>query len=179
MTITAIATLAVQSDDLQPVEQIDIATPLTITLTVCVLAAMVLIACAVALSRPRRSKPQPRAAHVHNKDKAKWQRRINDVLSRHQTGELTSEQAFTELAAICRDFASANTGQDMSAHTLTDIRLAPRNPSTRSGLDLLRITIEALYPPEFADRTVNAHAGQASVEDAAGWASTLVERWGR
>ncbi len=179
MTITAIAPLAVKSDDLKPVEQIDITTDLTIMLTICVLAAMALIACAVILARPSRSKPQPHAAHVPNKDRARWQRRIDDVLLRHKAGGLTSEQAFTELAAICRDFASANIGQDMSAHTLTDIRLEPRTPSTRGGLDLLRVTIEALYPPEFADRTVNAHASRASVEDAAGWVSTLVERWGR
>ena len=41
------------------------------------------------------------------------------------------------------------------------------------------MTIAALYPPEYADSAVDTHAREVSVDDAAGWASTLVERWGR
>ncbi len=177
MTVTATTQLAVTTSDLKPVAQLNITTALTIALTACLLVTLALIACAVILSRPRPSKAQPHAAHVHNEDKAKWHRRIDDVLLRHQADKLSSEQAFAELAAICRNFASVNIGQDMSAHTLTDLRMEPRNPSTRGGLDLLRVTIEALYPPEFAARTMNTN--QTSVEDAAGWVSSLVERWGR
>lgn len=177
MTIPAIAQLAVKTSDLKPVAQLSITTALTVVLAICLLVALALIACAVILSRPRHSKAQPHAAHVPNEDKAKWHHRINDVLLRHQADELTSEQAFAELAAICRNFASINIGQDMSTHTLTDIRLEPRTSSSGSGLDLLRVTIEALYPPEFAARTMNAN--QTSVEDAASWVSSLVERWGR
>lgn len=177
MTIPAIAQLAVKTSGLKPVEQLDITTALIIVLTACLLVALALIAGVIVLSRPRRSKPQPRAAHIANTNKAKWHQRIDDVLLRHKADELTSEQAFAELASICRNFASVHIGQDMSAHTLTDIRLEPRTPSSGSGLDLLRVTIEALYPPEFAARTVNAT--QTSVEDAAGWVSSLVERWGR
>ena len=105
--------------------------------------------------------------------------RIDDVLARYHAGTIDRETAFIELAAICRDIASAHTGRDLHAHTLADIRREPRNPATRTGLDTLRMTIAALYPPEFADATVDTHAREVSVDDAAGWASTLVERWGR
>ena len=55
----------------------------------------------------------------------------------------------------------------------------PRSDSigNRHGLDLLRQTIAALYPPEFADERFNAAAGEASVDEAAGWVATLIERW--
>lgn len=173
--------LAVNTDDLRPAESIDLATPLIVAGVLGVLLAVALIAGAVILSRPRRShdKPQPRGAHLSDTAKTQWHARIDDVLARYHAGTIDRETAFIELAAICRGIASAHTGRDLHAHTLADIRREPRNPATRTGLDTLRMTIAALYPPEFADATVDTHAREVSVDDAAGWASTLVERWGR
>ena len=124
-------------------------------------------------------KPQPRGAHLDDTVKTSWHRRIDDVVRRYHAEQIDRETAFIELAAICRGIASAHTGRDLHAHTLTDIRREPRNPSTRTGLDTRRMTIAALYPPEYADSAVDTHAREVSVDDAAGWASTLVERWGR
>ena len=98
------------------------------------------------------------------------------MVARHEGGALTREEAFAELSSIAREFASERTGRDFNAHTLTDIR---RETRAVGSVDLLRTTIAALYPPEFADVRVNAHARTADVREAAGWVSNLVERWGR
>lgn len=176
-----ISVLAMDTNDLQPVGQLDIATPLIVAAALAAVLAIALVAGAVLLSRPRRNrdKPQPRGAHLDDTVKTSWHRRIDDVVRRYHAEQIDRETAFIELAAICRGIASAHTGRDLHAHTLTDIRREPRNPSTRTGLDTLRMTIAALYPPEYADSAVDAHARGVSVDDAAGWASTLVERWGR
>lgn len=176
-----ISVLAVDTNDLQPVGQLDIATPLIVAATLAAVLAIALVAGAVLLSRPRRNrdKPQPRGAHLDDTVKTSWHRRIDDVVRRYHAEQIDRETAFIELAAICRGIASAHTGRDLHAHTLTDIRREPRNPSTRTGLDTLRMTIAALYPPEYADSAVDTYAREVSVDDAAGWASTLVERWGR
>lgn len=176
-----ISVLAVDTNDLQPVGQLDIATPLIVAAALAAVLAIALVAGAVLLSRPRRNrdKPQPRGAHLDDTVKTSWHRRIDDVVRRYHAEQIDRETAFIELAAICRGIASAHTGRDLHAHTLTDIRREPRNPSTRTGLDTLRMTIAALYPPEYADSAVDTYAREVSVDDAAGWASTLVERWGR
>jgi len=175
------ATLALKSDDLTPAGQIDMTGPFVAMLVAFLLLAAALITGVALLSRPRRNRVRTRPHGAHNGagDKAAWRARIDDVVARHADGALGREDAFAELATIARDFASEATGRDLASHTLTDIRVEPRDPSTRSGLDLLRMTIAALYPPEFADAAVNAHAREASVEEAAGWVSNLVERWGR
>ena len=176
-----ISVLAVDTNDLQPVGQLDIATPLIVAAALAAVLAIALVTGAVLLSRPRRNrdKPQPRGAHLDDTVKTSWHRRIDDVVRRYHAEQIDRETAFIELAAICRGIASAHTGRDLHAHTLTDIRREPRNPSTRTGLDTLRMTIAALDPPEYADSAVDTHAREVSVDDAAGWASTLVERWGR
>lgn len=84
-----------------------------------------------------------------------WHERIDDVVARHAKGDLTRENAFALLAAIARDFASAATGSDVRSQTLTDIEATPRTTGNQHGLTLLRQTIEALYPPEFADAERN------------------------
>ena len=82
-----------------------------------------------------------------------------------------------QLAAIARDFASTATGTDVRNQTLTDIEETPRTTGNQQGLTLLRQTIEALYPPEFADAERNHIARQATVEQAGEWVANLVERW--
>lgn len=172
--------VAVQNDDLTPVAQLDMTGPLVAVLAACLLLAATLIACVVLLSRPPRARRErTRGAHSMSTGKAAWHARIDEVTSRHAAGDIDREEAFLALAAIARDFASEATGRDLSTHTLADLRGERRDPSSRRGLDLLRMTIEALYPPEFADESVNAHARQADVAEAAGWVSNLVERWGR
>ena len=52
-----------------------------------------------------------------------------------------------------------------------------RSTGNQQGLTLLRQTIEALYPPEFADAERNHIARQATVEQAGEWVANLVERW--
>lgn len=76
-----------------------------------------------------------------------------------------------------RDFASTATGTDVRNQTLTDIEETPRTTGNQQGLTLLRQTIEALYPPEFADAERNHIARQATVEQAGEWVANLVERW--
>ncbi|MCH9275330.1 hypothetical protein JS533_003440 [Bifidobacterium amazonense] len=165
--------------DLTPVPQLGLAAPLLAAIAGCLSLAIVLIVLAVVLSRPRRrpANTARRGNHATGGDLAAWRARIEGIVSRHESGELSRERAFVELAETARDFAGAATGRDMSASTLRDLSSLPRGTAERQGLDLLRQTVAALYPPEFADAALNGHAASISVREAAGWVSNLVERW--
>ena len=67
--------------------------------------------------------------------------------------------------------------RDIRNRTLADIDAAPRTTGNQEGITLLRQTIEALYPPEFADAANNGIAREATVEQAGEWVANLVERW--
>ena len=139
--------------------------------------AIIGIVLVAALSKPRRARIQAPGAHAVQNQRMVWHRRIEEVVQRHEAGELNRVDAFSELAEIVRAYASATTGSDMAAHTLADFNAMPRTAANREGVDLLRQTIAALYPPEFADFASNAQAKTTTVRQAAGWVSNLVERW--
>lgn len=170
---------ALAEQDLLPVAQLDLTAPLVAAIVICLLLALVLTALSIVLSRPaRRAKRVSRpGTHSEVSGKSAWHARIEDIVRRHAAGDLEREDAFTELAAVARDYASAASSDDLRSSTLTDIARVPRHPGNRHGLDMLRQTIEALYPPEFADAAANAQARDTSVEEAAGWVAMLVERW--
>ncbi|OZG62297.1 hypothetical protein BLEM_0843 [Bifidobacterium lemurum] len=170
---------AADLNELDTVGELSLTTPLLVFLAVCLLLAAVLAAAAVMLSRPRRTAAKPaRGAHAHASDKTRWRARIDGVTRAYHDGELSREEAFVALARIAREFASLSSGRNLGASTLTDLA-SQRSGATRGGLQLLRQTIEALYPPEFADAAVNSHARGVEVDEAAGWVSNLVERWRR
>lgn len=172
--------LAVDPSELQTVDTLTLVGPLTALVVACLLLAVVLAAVAIVMSRPKRNTKkaaQPRGAHNGAGPKAPWHARINDVLNRYESGALNREDAFVELALIARDFAGASSGKQLGSSTLADLTRLPRTPSNRQGLDTLRQTIEALYPPEFANPSFNAMAKTVTVKEAAGWVSNLVERW--
>lgn len=139
--------------------------------------AVVAIASAVVLSRPRRAQPRTTGAHSSQNERLRWHQRIQDVVRRHEAGELSRVDAFNALAEIARAYASATSGHDMAAHTLADFNAMPRPSANREGVDLLRQTIAALYPPEFASAASNRQAKDTTVRQAAEWVSNLVERW--
>ncbi len=171
--------LFLAEDDLVIKDQIHLENGLAVVIAVCLLLAVVLVALVVWLARPSR-KPANivnRGRHDALDGKTVWHQRIDDVVSRHARGELEREEAFAQLAAIARDFASTATGTDVRNQTLTDIEETPRTTGNQQGLTLLRQTIEALYPPEFADAERNHIARQATVEQAGEWVANLVERW--
>ena len=164
--------------DLKPLPQLDFAATLLIGLIALVAFALLLIALVVLLSRPRRhpARPQRRGAHRPQSDRGTWLERIDAVVHAYHGGEVSREDAFRRLARIARDLASDATGRDLSFDTLSDLARIERSSSDARALDALRTTIEALYPPEFADATVNGRARDVSVEEAAGWVADLVER---
>ena len=174
-------TVAVDPSELKPIAQLSITMPLLAVMGVCLLLAVALATLAVLLSRPRKAgAPRPqRGAHRPSADKTQWRRRIDAVVARYHKGELSREEAFVALARIARDFSSVSSGRNLSSHTLTDLSSSPRGGAAREGLNLLRQTIEALYPPEFADAAINSRARGVDVDEAAGWVSNLVERWRR
>ncbi len=69
---------------------------------------------------------------------------------------MTSSLNTDDLTVIPRDYASAVSGRDMSAQTLSDLHRGDRDARHRDGLNLSR---------------------QTAVRQAAEWVSTLVERW--
>lgn len=137
-----------------------------------VLAAL-LVAAGVLLSRPRRERQSPGSHARPSVTRDEWLDRLDDVVTRAHSGEIGTDEAMRELAHIARGYASGRLGRDLDAHTLADLRRERRV----KGLELLRSTVEALYPPEFADPRSNAHAQDVSVEQAAGWVRAMIERW--
>ena len=172
-------TLSIPTDDLVVEPSLNLTAPLALALVCGVLIAVVAITLAVVLSRPRRTpaKDTARGAHSTAAGKSIWHARIDAVVSDHRNGVIDREEAFLRLAAIAREYASAVSGKDMSGYTLSDLHRERRDSRNRNGLNLLRQTIEALYPAEFADPTANSLARGVEVEQAAEWVSTLVERW--
>ena len=160
-------------------DPIHIETGLGIVIAVCLAIAAALVILVVWLSRPNRKptkKPimdvmmRPRARRYGTNASMMWLPVTPRAILRGRTRSLL-------LAAIARDFASAATGSDVRSQTLTDIEATPRTTGNQHGLTLLRQTIEALYPPEFADAERNHTAREATVEQAGEWVANLVERW--
>ena len=152
--------LATDPGDLRPVESLALTTPLVVAIVACLLLAVGLIALIIMLARPARkprTSDRARGAHSNASSKAEWRARIDDV--------------------VARDFAGAASGKELSSSTLTDLAYLNRTPANRQGLDALKQTIGALYPPEFADDARNRIAQTTSVQQAAEWVANLVERW--
>ena len=114
-------------------------------------------------------------AQVSSDSRDAWRQQIDQVVARYDKGQLDRDQAMTALATIARGFASRSWNSDMKSKTLAEIQAQPRTPSTRKGLDLLRQTIDALYPPEFALPRDSAET-DATVDQAADWVRALIER---
>ncbi len=161
-------------------DQIHIETGLIATIVICLIMAAVLVALTVLLSRPSRKtsgKPSSRGRYDQAAGKSEWHQRIDAIVSSHESGRITRDEAFAQLAALARDYVSQSTGADISNHTLADIKSTPRTTGNQQRLTLLRRTIESLYPPEFADAEHNHTARETTVEQAGQWVANLVERW--
>ena len=112
--------LFLAEDDLVIKDQIHLENGLAVVIAVCLLLAVVLVALVVWLARPSRkpAKIVNRGRHDALAGKTVWHQRIADVVSRHARVELEREEAFAQLAAIARDFASPATGTAVRNHTL-------------------------------------------------------------
>lgn len=138
------------------------------------LTAYLLLAPRRQASDPVISRLRPRADEG---DPALWHERVAQILRRYEGREITDEQAYLDLATVSRGYASVRLGQDASSATLTDLRSADVPPRHRDGMQALRQTVTALYPPEFADPVSNENARRATVPDACRWVDSLIERW--
>lgn len=149
---------------------------LTLTLVCIVLATLAILA---AIFLPRilgvRGKNDKEGTHI--KPKQIWQEEVNKVVTDQEQGRISRDEAMKELAGIARGFASQSWHQDMTTKTLAEITVQPRTTSTSKGLDLLRQTIDALYPPEFGLHGERHSGEQVSVDEAANWVMALIERW--
>ena len=142
-----------------------------------VILALALITTALLLPKYRRQQGE-HTVQANFDSRNAWRQRIDQVVAQYASGRLDRDQAMTALATIARGFASRSWNSDMKAKTLAEIKAQPRTPSTRQGLDLLRQTIDALYPPEFALPRDSAGT-DATVNQAADWVRDLIERWPR
>ncbi|WEV71867.1 hypothetical protein [Bifidobacterium sp. ESL0790] len=172
--------IAAGQQQLKPQSTIRIPGVLVLGLVLSLIIAIALIVLVVLLSRPRKAQaPKPRGAHTGSSERGVWRARIQKIVDDHAQGSITRDIALNKLAEVARDFASEQTGRDLSSHTLSDIGSVPGTTADAHGIALLRQTINALYPPEFADATINPAAQETSVEEAGEWVSNLVERWRR
>ena len=143
--------------------------------TAAIILTLALAAAALLLPRFRRPQEE-RPIQASSDSHDAWRQQIDKVVARYDKGQLDRDHAMTALATIARGFASRSWNSDMKSKTLAEIQAQPRTPSTRKGLDLLRQTIDALYPPEFALPRDSAGT-DATVDQAADWVRNLIERW--
>lgn len=149
------------------------------------IVALVALVCALAVTatvvwlwQPRKLKAAKKTgAHSRISRTDPWHERIEGVEHAFESGDMSREKAFVALARIAREYASHNLSKDVRTHTLTEFGNESRTGANKHGLDLLRQTIAALYPPEFADSANNAQAKESSVHEAARWVGRLTERW--
>lgn len=176
---------AIKLDDLKPEQAYTGAGAIAAVLVTSLALACLFVVLAVVLSKPRQSRPQAKRAHrgVHHQTSGTriWHRRIDEVVDRFHAGDISRDQAFAQLASLARAYASGMADDTMETRTLSDLnRTIPTSTGNeKAGFMLLRQTIAALYPPEFADERYNDAARSTSVEQGAEWVSTLVERWRR
>ncbi|RBP98413.1 hypothetical protein CRD60_00660 [Bifidobacterium aemilianum] len=170
--------LAATASQQEPAQEISTGPLLLAATLILLLVAIILIFLLLVLSKPSHKTKEKTRTGLHSQGSRRdvWLKKINQVVEDFEAGSLTRDQAFTQLAQAARDFASTASGTDVSTQTLTELNQGPRG-SNRQGQDLLRQTIAALYPPEFADEQFNAAARETSVAQAAEWVSSLVERW--
>lgn len=170
---------AITTDDLIITEPLSLSTSLIVTLIICLAVSITTILVVLIFSRPSRKPAKPVVHGVHNgfASKTIWRNRIDTVIQDYRNSAINREEAFTRLASIARDYASQASGHDLSAQTLADLHRGHSTHDNQQGWNLLRQTIEALYPAEFANPDFNASARRVEVEQAAEWVSMLVERW--
>lgn len=162
--------------DFEPLATSDVTVFMVAVAALTALALLIVIVAAV-LSTPRKQAAVVTGAHRGGTGKSEWLTAIDDVRRRYHSGTITQDDAFRELATVARRFASERLGRDVTNHTLSELSRVPRSSGNAKGVDLLRQTIAALYPPEFADALTNAQVRETSVDTAAGWVANLVERW--
>lgn len=173
---------AVDVNDLHPVTDVPVASLLPIVTMACFIALLILIVAIVIMSRPRRAKrvAAPRGSHNALAPVSQWKSRVHDIVERNGAGKLARGRL---RRARRRGEGLRVAGQqrgarfDDAAGDRVTFRRLLAGDSGVHGFTLLRQTIAALYPPEFANAEFNAQAKDATVEQAADWVLNLVERW--
>jgi hypothetical protein len=180
MSVSSFQNDVIMAQSPRPMGTLPVPTMLIVLLVGSIVLCMALIVLTVLLSRPRkRNESRSRGVHTGTDASHAWLERVQSTIDRFSVGDITRDEAFAELAGTARDYAGERTGKDMSTHTLTDLNRGEGTSVDSKGLNLLRQTIAALYPPEFADATRNAQARETTVVEAGEWVSRLIERWRR
>ncbi|MEE1295744.1 MAG: hypothetical protein UHD09_02595 [Bifidobacterium sp.] len=164
--------LAIDTNGLNPAGTISLDGTLWTAIALACVGALACVVLAVWLSRARKARRKPAGHHVEQGSRQAWLKRVNDVVRRYDAGQIDEDEAYAELAALTRSFASAQSGRCLDTRTLSDLEREPRTGNARNW-DALRLTIGALYPLEFA--ATGTHS--ADVATAAGWVADFVERW--
>lgn len=174
------SSIALSLADAKPYGTLKVPAALIVTLIAFMLICVVLVAAVIVLSLPKKPASRPKTTHgVHSKASGvnAWRGRIDTIVKNHADGIISRQEALTALARVARDFASTTTGKDMSSSTLLDLKRQPATQHDKDGMARLRTTIEALYPPEFANDNSQNPSDEASVEQAGTWVAHLVEMW--
>ncbi|WP_418968825.1 hypothetical protein [Alloscardovia omnicolens] len=142
-----------------------------------VLAIVCIVASVIAFLPPRDHASKHHTAHSHLSD-ADFKHRIRSVEDSYTAGSISRQEAFHALAAIARQFASVRLNTDVTSHTLADLQHTDGLQSAHMhGMNLLRSTIEGLYPPEFAYEGTNTRSAEVTVVQACSWVTSIIERW--
>lgn len=161
----------------------DVTTLTTVGLYAGISAGLVLLALVAIivpiLLRRRGAKPtQSVSRHSAARTPGKWRGAVEQVRTDYHQGRLGEADAYAQLASIARGFASQRLGTDLTSKTLLDLNLH-HQVGNKKYFDTLKQTISALYPAEFADEASNRAAAESSVDSAATWVDTMIERWAR
>ena len=133
---------AVDVNDLHPVTDVPVASLLPIVTMACFIALLILIVAIVIMSRPRRAKrvAAPRGSHNALAPVSQWKSRVHDIVERNGAGKLSREDAFVELAAVARDFASQASSAELGPTTLQEIASRSAGSLAGDSLSLIHIS---------------------------------------
>lgn len=106
-----------------------------------------------------------------------WRQRIEQIVKQYHQHNLSYDESCTQLAAVAREYVSVLAGDNIQSHTLGELSSLRHTWSNTRGADMIRQTIAALYPTEFADPQSNQQAQETSVDQAAQWVLVLLESW--
>jgi hypothetical protein len=160
---------------MKPVSAIDSIPLYLIICAAFAVAAILAIVIPIALAR-RKPHVKKVSRHGMSRNPEKWRDEVSNVVLRYHAHKIESPEAYAELARIAREFASLRLGTDLTTKTLTDLNLH-HQVGGKAHFDSLKQTISALYPAEFADANSNTAAKESSVETAADWVDSMIERW--
>lgn len=151
------------------------------TITIIIAVCAILFALSFLIYSIYRSKRTLLASSNNNEKisyhdhRVQWRKQIDDIVAKYHKHELSYDSACAKLAKLARHYVSIMSQEDITTYTLSELNAIRMQWSNKKGADMLRQTISALYPTEFANPRHDLQVQATTVDQAAQWVLTLLE----